>query len=167
MNKRRRSRGSTVLEFALVGVPMILVFVSIVEIGLAMWTYTTLAYAAKELNRYVAVHGKHCSSGTNNCALTVGTVATTAESYAMGLSSSTLNLTLTSPSKTYNCNPVSSCTSNSNAWPPAADSTVGTLIQVQMQYQVNTVLPVMWPGSAPANYGGYNLWAYSAQRVLF
>jgi hypothetical protein len=36
-----------------------------------------------------------------------------------------------------------------------------------MQYQVNTVLPMMWPGSQAANYGGYNLGAYSAQRVLF
>ena len=167
MTRRRRSRGSTVLEFALVGVPMILVFVSIVEIGLLMWTYTTLAYAAKELNRYIAVHGKHCSSGTNNCALTVGTVATAAEGYAMGLSSSTLNLTLTSPSKTYNCNPVSSCTSNSNAWPPAADRTVGTLIKVTMQYQVSPALTMVWPGAKPATYGSYNLGASSQQRVLF
>ena len=167
MTRRRRSRGSTVLEFALVGVPMILVFMSIVEIGLIMWTYTTLAYATKELNRYVAVHGKHCSTGTNNCALTVGSVATAAESYAMGLSSSTLNLTLTSPGTTYTCNPVSSCTSNSNPWPPAADSTVGTIIKVQMQYQVTAVLPMLWPGSKGATYGNYNLWAYSAQRVLF
>jgi len=167
MIRRRRSKGNALLEFTLVGVPMILVFISIFEVGLIMWTYTTLAYAAKELNRYIAVHGKHCSSGTNNCTLTVGNVATAAESYALGLSSSTLNLTLTSPSTTYNCNPVSSCTSNSNAWPPAADSTVGTLIQVRMQYQVNMVLPMMWPGSPAATYGGHNLGAYSAQRVLF
>jgi Flp pilus assembly protein TadG len=167
MKRRRRSSGSTVLEFALVGIPLVLAFISIVEIGLAMWTYQTLAYATKELNRYIAVHGKHCASGTNACTLTVGNVATAAENYAIGLSSSTLNLTLTSPSATYTCNPVSACTSNSNAWPPAVDRTVGTLIKVTMQYQVNPALTMVWPGAKSATYGSYNLGASSQQRVLF
>jgi Flp pilus assembly protein TadG len=167
MKRQRRSSGSTVLEFALAGIPMMLTFISIVQMGLTMWTYQSLSYATKELDRYIAVHGKHCSSGTNNCTLTVGNVATAAEGYAIGLSTSTLNLTLTSPSTTYNCNPVSSCTSNSNPWPPTADSTVGTLIQVRMQYQVNPAFTMVWPGANGASYGSYNLGAYSKQRVLF
>jgi len=167
MKRRRRSSGSTVLEFALVGIPMVLAFISVVEIGLAMWTYQTLAYAAKEVNRYVAVHGTHCSSGANNCTLTVGSVAAVASTYALGLSSGALNMTLTSPSTRYTCNPVSSCTSNSNPWPPPADATVGTIIKVRMLYQVNPVLTMMWPGAMPATYGSYNLWAFSEQRVLF
>jgi Flp pilus assembly protein TadG len=167
MTRRRASRGSTVLEFALAGVPMLLTFIGIVQMGFTMWVYQSLAYATKELNRYIAVHGTHCGSGTNNCKLTVGNVATAAENFAVGLSTSTLNLTLTSPSTTYSCNPVSSCTSNSNAWPPTADNTVGTAIQVKMQYQVNPAFTMMWPGASAASYGGYNLGAYSKQRVLF
>ena len=166
MKRIRQSKGSTILEFALAGIPMMLAFISIVQMGLAMWTYTSLSYAT-ELNRYIAVHGKHCSSGTNNCTLTVGNVATAAESYAIGLSTSTLNLTLTSPSTTHNCNPVSSCTSNSNPWPPTADTTVGTVIEVRMQYEVNPVLTMVWPGVKGNSYGSYNLGAYSKQRVLF
>jgi len=167
MKRRRRSRGSTVLEFALVGVPMMMAFISIVEMGRTMWTYQTLAYASKEVNRYVAVHGTHCGTGTNNCKLTVANVATAAETYAIGLDPGTLDVTLTSPSTTYTCSPVSSCTSNSNAWPPSADSTVGTVIQVRLQYQFASALAMMWPGAKAANYGSYSLGAYSKQRVLF
>jgi Flp pilus assembly protein TadG len=165
--KRRNSRGSTVLEFTLVGVPMVFVFMGIAAMGFTMWTYQTLAYATKELNRYIAVHGTHCGSGTNSCKLTVGNVATAAESYAIGLSSGTLKLTLTSPSTTYSCSPVSSCTSNSNPWPPSADSTVGTAIQVRMQYEVNPAFTMMWTDEKTAMYGSYNIGSYSKQRVLF
>jgi Flp pilus assembly protein TadG len=167
MKRRRRQNGSTVMEFALAGIPMMLTFVSIVEMGLAMWTYQTLAYGAKEVNRYIAVHGTHCGSGTNNCKLTVGEVAAAAENFAIGLSPSTLNLTLTSPSTSYSCNPVSSCTSNTNPWPPTADSTVGTAIQVKLQYQINPAFTMVWGGAKAASYGSYNIGAYSKQRVLF
>jgi Flp pilus assembly protein TadG len=166
MSRRHRSGGSTVLEFALAGIPMMLTFISIVQISLAMWTYQTLAYAAKETDRYIAVHGTHCASGTNNCKLTVGNVATAAANFAIGLSPSSLNLTLTSPSTTYTCNPVSSCTSNSNQWPPTSDSTVGTVIQTRFQYQFNSALAMVWGGKT-TSFGTYNMGAYSKQRVLF
>jgi Flp pilus assembly protein TadG len=167
MRRRRRSRGSTILEFALAGIPMIFTFISIVEMGRAMWTYETLAYATKEVDRYIAVHGTHCGSGTNNCKLTVGNVATAAQNFAIGLTPGDLNVTLTSPSTTYNCNPVSSYTSNSNPWPPVADTTVGTVIQVRMQYQFNSALAMVWPGTKPVAFGTFNMGAYSKQRVLF
>lgn len=146
---------------------MMMAFIGIVQMGLTTWTYASLNYATKELNRYIAVHGTHCGSGTNNCKLTVGNVATAAENYAVGLNPGSLVLTLTSPSTSYSCNPVSSCTSNSNSWPPSSDSTVGTAIQVRMQYQVNPAFAMLWPGAKAAAYGSYNLGAYSKQRVLF
>jgi Flp pilus assembly protein TadG len=167
MKRQRVSRGSTVLEFALAGIPMMIAFVSIVQMGLTMWTYQTLAYGAKELNRYIAVHGTHCGSGSNSCKLTVGNVATAAETFAIGLNPDTLNLTLTSPGTSYSCNPVSSCTSNTNPWPPAADSTVGTALQVKLQYLVSPGFTMVWGGSKATTYGSYNLGAYSKQRVLF
>jgi len=167
MTRRQGSRGSTVLEFALAGIPMMMAFIGIVQMGLTMWTYQTLSYATKELNRYIAVHGKHCGTGSNNCTLTVAGVATAAEGYAIGLNTSSLNLTLTSPGTSYTCNPVTSCSSNSNPWPPSTDSTVGTAIQVRMQYQVNPAFTMMWGGGKAASYGSYTLGAYSKQRVLF
>lgn len=166
MNRKRRSRGSGVLEFALVGVPMIFTFISISEMGRAMWTYQTLAYAAKETNAYVAVHGTHCG-GSNSCLLTVGNVATAAEGYAIGLPTNTLNMTLTSSGTSYNCSPISSCTSNSNPWPPTSGQAVGSAIQVKLQYQFNSALSMVWPGAQPTAFGTYNLGAYSEQRVVF
>lgn len=146
---------------------MMFTFISIAEMGRAMWTYQTLAYASKETNRYIAVHGTHCGSGTNNCKLTVGNVAAAAEAYAIGLPSSGMNMTLTSPSTTYTCSPVSNCNSNSNLWPPTADNAVGTVIQIRLQYQFNSAIAMLWPGTAPATYGSYNMGAYSKQRILF
>jgi len=166
MKRQRRSRGSGVLEFALVGVPMIFTFISISEMARAMWTYQTLAYAAKETGAYVSVHGSHCG-GSNSCLLTVGNVATAAEGYAIGLYSGTLNMTLTSPSATYTCSPISSCTSNSTTFPPTADQAVGTAVQVKLQYQFNSALAMVWPGASPTNFGTYNLGAYYKQRVVF
>ena len=166
MRRRRLSRGSTVLEFALAGIPMMLAFVAIAEIGLVTWTYESLGYASKEVGRYVAVHGTHCS-GSNNCTLTVANIATAAASNAIGLGSSQLEMTLTSPSVTYTCNPVSSCSSNTNQFPPTADSTVGTAFQVRLQYKVNPALTMVWAGAPSGSYGAYTLGAYSKQRVLF
>ena len=155
------------LEFALAGVPMIFTFISVMEIGRAMWTYQTLAYAAKETNRYIAVHGTHCGSGTNNCKLTVGNVANAAASYAIGLSPGTLNICLTAPSTSYSCNTVSSYSSNSNPWPPTADSTVGSVIQVRLQCNFASALAMLWPGAKGVSFGTYTMGAYSKQRVLF
>jgi Flp pilus assembly protein TadG len=166
MTRRPRSRGSTVLEFALVGVPMMFVFISIVEMSRAMWTYQTVAYAAKETNRYIATHGTHCG-GTNNCLLTVANVATAAQSYAVGLNPGVLNLTLTSPSQSYTCSPVTSCSSNSNQWPPTSDNPVGTAIQLRIQYQFNSAMAMLWPGAGRTVFGTYNFGAYSKQRVVF
>lgn len=167
MNRRHRSSGSTVLEFALAGIPIMMAFISIAQMSLTMWTYQTLSYTAKELNRYVAVHGTHCGSGTNSCKLTVGNVATAAETFAVGLNTGTLQMTLTSPSTSYTCNPVSSCTSNSNQWPPSSDATVGTLIKVKLLYQVSPIFTMVWPGAKSFDNQSYNLQASSAQRVLF
>ncbi len=166
MRRRRGQRGSTVLECALVGVPMIFAFISISEMGRAMWTSQTLTYAANETNRYIAVHGTHCG-GTNNCLLTVGAVATAAEKNAIGLDPSVLHMTLTSPSKSYTCSPISSCVGNASAWPPAADTTVGTAIQVRVQYQFHSALAMVWPGNKPTTFGSFDFGAYSKQRVVF
>jgi Flp pilus assembly protein TadG len=167
MKRRRRSRGSGVPEFTLAGIPMIFAFISVVEMGRAMWTYQTLGYATKETNRYIAVHGTHCSSGSNSCSLTVANVAAAAEAYAIGLPNSGLVVTLTSPSTSYTCNPASNCSTNTNPWPPSADSTVGTVLQIRLQYQFRSAMAMYWPLTSPTQFGTYNMGAYSKQRVLF
>jgi len=166
MSRRRRSKGGGILEFGLAGIPMIFAFISIVEMGRAMWTYQTLAYATKETNRYIAVHGTHCG-GSNSCKLTVGNVANAASNYAVGLDPGALNICLISPSTSYSCNTVTSYSSNSNPWPPTADGTVGTIIQVRLQYQFSSAIAMLWPGARSGTFGTFTMGAYSRQRVLF
>ena len=73
-NRRRRQRGgSTVIEFTLVGIPMIFVFISTFEMARGMWIYHSLAYAVKEATRYASVHGASCTTSPNTCGVTIGT----------------------------------------------------------------------------------------------
>jgi len=166
MKRRRHSRGGAVLEFALTGAPMLFAFLVIAEMGRAMWTCQTLTYAAHEVNHYVAVHGTHCG-GANGCTLTVGSVATAAAHYAMGLNPGALRICLTSLTTSYSCNTITSYKSNRNPWPPTTDNTVGTTIQLRLEYQFKSALAVLWPGARPVSFATYNMGANSKQRVLF
>src|SRR5215471_18790761 len=56
--RRNRQRGgSSLIEFTLVGIPIIFVLISTFEMSRGMWLYHTLAYAAREGTRYAIVHG--------------------------------------------------------------------------------------------------------------
>ena len=72
-NKRLDRRGSTILEFVLVGIPMIFIFISVFEISRGMWIYHTLAYSIREGVRYTTVHGKGCAS-PNTCQVTIAQI---------------------------------------------------------------------------------------------
>ena len=57
---RRRSqaqRGSTIVEFSLVFILFIVVLMSLMELGRGMWTYATLAHAARQAGRFCMVRG--------------------------------------------------------------------------------------------------------------
>jgi len=62
---RNNRAGQAQVEFVLSILFALVVFVSIVEMILLMYTYTVLADAAKEGVRYAIVHG--CSLATANC----------------------------------------------------------------------------------------------------
>ena len=64
--RNRTRRGSSILEFVLVGIPIIFVLISLFEISRGMWTYHTMAYAVREGVCYATVHGKGCAS-PNTC----------------------------------------------------------------------------------------------------
>ena len=57
---RRRSqaqRGSTIVEFSLVFILFIVVLMTLMELGRGMWTYATLAHAARQAGRFCMVRG--------------------------------------------------------------------------------------------------------------
>lgn len=53
-----RERGATLVEFSLFFIVFLMVTVGIMEFGRAVWTYTTLAHAARQGARYAMVHGE-------------------------------------------------------------------------------------------------------------
>src|SRR6266849_3318008 len=83
--KKHRGLGSATLEMTLVGIPMIFVLISIIEVSRGMWIYHTLSYAVREGTRYTIVHGVNCKTSPNNCAVTVGQIATVIQNAAVGL----------------------------------------------------------------------------------
>ena len=56
LSKMRR-RGATIVEFSLVFLLFVVVLVALCEFGRCMWTYATIAHAARQAGRYCMVHG--------------------------------------------------------------------------------------------------------------
>jgi len=54
---RNGRRGATIVEFALFFMLFLVVAVALMELGRGVWTYTTVAHAARQGARYAQVHG--------------------------------------------------------------------------------------------------------------
>ncbi len=54
---RNPRRGATMVEFALFFMLFLVVAVALMELGRGVWTYTTVAHAARQGARYAQVHG--------------------------------------------------------------------------------------------------------------
>ena len=179
-NKRRRQRGEALVEFALVGIPFIFLWISVAEIARGMWQYHTIQYATKMAKSYAAVHGATCAS-PNSCAVSVANVVGVFQNYAIGIPMSAVTLTLTSntSSNSVTCNPVSTCSMNSawsTQWPPSnsGDNEVGKAVQVQATYSFSTALAMFFPGAGrPMQFSGsgtagqFYLPGYSYELIQF
>ena len=85
-NKRRtQTRGNSLLEFTLVGIPLICVLITTFEMCRGMWSYQTLAYAVKAGVRYSVVHGQDCATAPNACTVTISQIAGIIRSAGVGL----------------------------------------------------------------------------------
>ena len=156
------------LEFTLVGIPMIFVLISIFEISRAMWNYHTLAYAIKEGTRYAVVHGYNCSADPlNSCQVTVGQVAQRIQNAGIGLDATQLNLTFTSSGSTTTCR-LNTCLTNATAWPVAPIDIPGTPISISASVPFQSAIAMFWPGAgAGANYGTFNFTSASQDIIQF
>ena len=164
----RRRKGSGVVEFTLVGIPMVFVLISVVEMARGMWIYHSQSYAVNEGVRYVIVHGSHCTSNGNDCALSVGQIASYIATVGTGLATPSWNVKLYSATLgAVTCSPLSSCFTNTNAWPQSPDNSVGAAIAISGSYQFHTALSMFWPGSRPTQFGAVNLPAYAQQTIQF
>ena len=163
-------RGGAMVEFVLAGVASAALMISTAQIALAMWNYHTLAYAVHETNRYIASHGRDCSLGGNSCAITVGNIVSKLTANAVGLLPANINMTLTSASgNTYNCNPISNCSSDTTLWPPATnfDNMPPNNTTVQASYSVYSAIVALWYGWRGQRISSISLTAQSQIPMLF
>src|ERR1700733_9737665 len=134
------------IEFVLLGIPVIFITLSIIEVSLAMWQFHSLAYTVAIAARYAATHGIGCTQNGNTCAITVGNVASLLSTQAPALSSSKLNATLTANGVSTSCNPVSNCFGNTAQFPSSGNNAVNKDVKIVVTYPVVNPLPLFWPG---------------------
>ena len=171
---RHQSRGSAMLEFTLVGIPIIFVLISTFQMAFGMWLYHTLAYAAREGTRYAVVHGANCSKNGNTYCVTVSNVATVISHAAVGLDASQMTVTLTPSQGTAITDTLANLMSGTYAattWPPSSPggaNAVGQPITISVLYPFNSGISMFWPGTTPTNsQGRLSLPASSTDLIQF
>lgn len=167
-NRNRDQRGNAVIEFSLVGIPIIFVLISTFEMARGMWLYHTVAYAVKEGSRYASVHGQNCRIPPNNCPVDIGQISQVIKSAGLGIEPALLNLTFTDDSGTTLSCTLSNCLSDNTPWPPAAANAPGMAIKVSGSYTFRSAIAMFWPGSAWVGpLPALNLPASTTERIKF
>ena len=154
-------RGDALIEFTLMGLPIIFITTSIVAMGLDMFEFHNLAYATDSTARYISMHG------ANGSAITVGNIATYFEGQGISLSSGVVNLSLTNSAGTVTpCNPVSSCEGSSTVFPDTSHNAEGTNITVSATYVLKNPIFLLWPpDTVPAS--DFTVGATSTQLIIY
>ena len=156
------------LEFTLVGIPMIFIFLSIFEISRGMWIYHTLAYAVREGTRYASMHGSGCAS-PNTCQVTIGGITSVIQAAGVGLDPNGVNVTFTPASGTGSSDTMTNQLASTTVWPPSGANAPGQSVKISVKYPFRTFLAVFWAGAgAPLNDSGtFYLPATSTERIQF
>jgi hypothetical protein len=166
----KRQRGSAIVEFALAGIAGATLLITTFQLALVMWNFHTLAYAVHETNRYIASHGRSCTTGGNHCQITVANIVTKLKEHALGIPDTTLNMTLTAQSGTvYNCNPISTCAADTTQWPPVAhlDNNPGAPTKITAKVVVHPAIIILWAGTPGSRVGEITLPATSNIPIVF
>jgi TadE-like protein len=172
-------RGNALLEFTLIGIPLLFVLISIFEISRGMWIYDTLAHAVKDTNRFVIVKGENCVATGNACGVTVQRIAEEFRDLGVGLIPADANLSLIALDHQVDCFPLSNCLAGGShadialPWPtrttpPATGSGRGQNITVRATMPFRSALAFFWPGAGPGfTFGVFNLGATSTEKIQF
>ena len=178
--RRDHRTGSSLLEFTLIGIPLLFTLISIFEVSRGMWMYHTVAHAVKQTSRFVIVKGENCVASTNACGVTVQRIAEEFRDAGVGLLPSEATLTLTSlGTAPVNCNPLDSCLSGggnaqrNTPWPtlttPAAPgSGRGQNLTVQATVPFRSAIAMFWPGAGGGvQFGTFLLGSTSTEKIQF
>ena len=169
MKRRARQRGgSTLIEFTLVGVPLIFALISIFELCRGMWIYDTLAATVKTGARYAVVHGQNCSTAGNTCAVTIAQIAARMQNTGVGLLPDQLSLTFTPSSGSAITCTMTNCLANNTAWPPSSAYGIGNNVTIYGSYPFRSMISMLWPDAGKVNtFGAVTFGATSKERIQF
>lgn len=188
LHNLRRQRGSTLVEFTLVGIPVIFLLISIVEISRGVWLYHTLAHAVKEGVRFAIVHGNNCAIYPNNCTVTIRDVSERIRRNAVGF----VPEEVTDVSFTYvrfgsqrlplpvTCATLSAClqagSTGNTPWPASPDplfrtdpgGSRGNFLEIRAHFLFRSALAMLWPGAGRGiNFGTFTLFAVSREAIQY
>lgn len=177
------------IEFTMVGIPVIFLTIAIIEMSIEAWKYESMMYAIQYAGRYAAEHGRTCgktvntptSTTTNACLIEVETVANMINAQAPSLDPSQMNVTLstqasissTTTTSTVTCDPLNSCFTNSAYFPNTSDNGVGLCIAITATYPMKNPIPFMWfnSGASSGTLSGaatsWTLGATTKQTIVF
>lgn len=163
----RSRRGAALIEFTLIGIPVILITAGIIQCSIAMWQFANMAYAIQETDAYVVLHGRGCTQNGNTCSLTVATVAQMIAAQGLALDPAKLNVTLYTQTNTISCAPLNSCYTNTAQFPSATDNAVNFDVKMVATYPVTSPVAMYWPGSGADAGGTIRLGAQTRQTIQF
>ncbi len=92
---RDRSRGQSLVEFALVLLPFLVILMGIIDLGRGIYTYNGVAEAARELARVTATHMCDAAPCTLGTSTETANVRSTQNSLVPGLAGATAVVTYT------------------------------------------------------------------------
>ncbi len=174
-----RIKGSSMLEFTLVGIPVIFLLISIFEISRGMWIYHTLATAVRDGTRFTVVHANDCNLTPSNCAVTVRSIAQRIQQFAVGLPADRLiHVRFTSQTRTISCPTLSDCLKpgapGDNYWPAAppgatlddgGEALMGW-VEISAQYSFRSAIAMFWPGAGRGMGFGTFVFPASSREMI-
>ena len=182
MTHRKKScRGNTVIEFTLVGIPMIFVLISTFEMARGMWLYSTLAAAIKDGARFAIVHGHDCAIPPNSCAVQIRDVANRIAFYGVGLIPADMqNVTFRTSTRTITCPTLRDClqagalgdtywpSGAPGAQPPDPGGVRRMALEIRGQYPFQSAIAMFWPGAGRGmNFGTFMLPASARESIQY
>jgi hypothetical protein len=174
---KNKRLGQALVEFTLVGIPLIFILISTFEVSRGMWIYHTLAYSVRDGVRYASVHGWNCTQNGNTCntLANVGNVASVIQFAGIGLDPAKTTLTFyTGPTdaagdgklQIAKCT-LTACQGNATAFPPSGANFVGQPISISITSPFNSVIAMLWPGAKPVSFASGLLGATSTDTIKF
>jgi Flp pilus assembly protein TadG len=170
---RKRQQGSTLLEFTLVGIPLLFVLISTVEVARGMWTYATLAHAVRQAARFTAVKGQNCATSPNSCAVTIARISQEIQQAGIGLDpASFTNVTFTAyAGRTITHPTLQASLADTTSWPTTPGSSdpgaaSGADLEISVKYSFRSALSMFWPGAGRSSGAGMFYFPASSRESI-